>query len=68
MGWLDIAIERSSNMGRGPLAALPDLAGALLLVVLFLIAARVLRSVIERLGPRHISAGQPPGRASGPDA
>lgn len=67
MAWLDVVIERLSNMGRGALRALPNLVGALMVLVLFLIAARMARGVIERFGRRlhkHQNAGIILGRLS----
>lgn len=67
MVWLDIVIERVSNMARAALEMLPNLVGAVLIFVLFLIAARMLRSVIKRLGRRlhkHQNAGLILGRLS----
>lgn len=67
MAWLDIVIERLLGMGRGALRMLPNLLGALLVFALFLIAARVVRGVIERLGRRlhkHQNAGIILGRLS----
>lgn len=67
MAWLDIVLERVSNMGKGALKMLPNLLMAVIIFVLFLIAARMLRGVIRRLGRRlhkHQNAGIILGRLS----
>lgn len=67
MAWLDILIERLTGMGRGALRMLPNLLGAILIFALFLVAARIVRGVIERLGRRlhkHQNAGVILGRLS----